>query len=90
MSEDSSVEPSAESLAKLQEKHPRATVDAADLPSCSQVQWLSVVESEVRRAALSFLAGSAGGFHGLRPQHLRDMPPCPEAGLDFVTGLTAL
>ena len=89
MSEDSPVEPSIESLAKLQEKHPRASVIAEDLPSSSQLQSLSVDESEVRRAVLSFPAGSAGGPDGLRPQHIRDLLLCRETGSDFLSALTA-
>jgi len=89
MSDDTLAEPSVECLAKLQEKHPRATVTAADLPSSSQVQCLSVDESEVRRAVLSFPAGSAGGPDGLRPQHIRELLLCQEAGRDFLSALTA-
>jgi len=36
MSEDSPAEPSSDSLAKLQEKHPQATVRADDLPPSPQ------------------------------------------------------
>lgn len=89
MSDDSPVEPSSDALAKLQEKHPRATVKVEDLPPSSQVQSLSVDESDVRRAVLSFPAGSAGGPDGLRPQHIRDLLLCREAGSDFLTALTA-
>ena len=73
MSEDSPAEPCSDSLAKLQEKHPQATVKADDLPPSSPVQSLSVDESQVRLAVLSFPAGSAGGPDGLRPQHTRDL-----------------
>ena len=37
-------------------------------------------EDDVRNAVLLFPAGSAGGPDGLRPQHLRDMVVCKEAG----------
>jgi len=47
-----------------------------------------VDESEVRRAILSFPAGSAGGPDGLRPQHIRDMLMCQEAGAEFLSALT--
>ena len=89
MSEDSPAEPCSDSLAKLQEKHPQATVKADDLPPSSPVQSLSVDESQVRLAVLSFPAGSAGGPDGLRPQHIRDLLLCREAGSDFLTALTA-
>lgn len=48
-----------------------------------------VDESEVRRAVLTFPAGSAGGPDYLRPQHIRDMMMCQESGHDFLTALTA-
>jgi len=44
--------------------------------------------SEVRKAILSFPSGSAGGPDGVRPQHIRDMMPCQEAGADFLSALT--
>ena len=45
-------------------------------------------ENEIRRAALSFPAESAGGPDGVRPQHIRNMPMCREAGADFLSALT--
>jgi len=38
---------------------------------------------------LSFPPGSAGGPDGLRPQHIRDMLFCREAGSEFLSALTA-
>ena len=46
-------------------------------------------ECEVRKAVLSFPAGSAGGLDGLRPQHIRDLLMCREAGPEFLSVLTA-
>ena len=46
---------------------------------------ISVDENEIRRTALSLTAGSAGG---VRPQHIRDMLMCREAGADFLCALT--
>ena len=89
MSDDTPVTPSAESFDQLKQKHPLASLQAADLPSPLQTQCLSVDESEVRRAVLSFPAGSAGGPDGLRPQHIRDMLLCRETGSDFLTALTS-
>jgi len=68
MSEDSPAEPYSDSLAKLQENHPQ--VD--DLPPFSPVHSLSMDESQVCLAVLSFPAGSVGGPDDLRPQHIRD------------------
>jgi len=89
MSDDTPAAPLVESLDKLRQKHPQASVRAAELPRPLQSQCLSVDESEVRRAVLSFPAGSAGGPDGLRPQHIRDMLLCKEAGSGFLTALTA-
>jgi len=47
-----------------------------------------VNEAEVRRAVLSFPAGSAGGPDGLRPKHIRDMMMCRETGAEFLSALT--
>ena len=69
ISDDTVAAPSVESLAKLKEKHPDASLQATALPTSQQSRCLSVEESEVRRAVLTFPAGSAGGPGGLRPQH---------------------
>ena len=45
---------------------------------------MSVDEAEVRQVVLSFPTGSAGGPDGLRPQHIRDMLMCQEAGASSV------
>jgi len=45
-----------------------------------------VDEDDVRKAILSFPVGSAGD--PLRPQHLRDMVLCKEAGPELITALT--
>ena len=77
-------------LARLQEKHlqPQASPLDASLVDPSQSTPLSVVESDVRKAVLSFPAGSSGGSGGLRPQHLKDLIECRESGSDFLTALT--
>ena len=45
-------------------------------------------EDDVRKAVLSFLAGSAGGPDSLGTQHLRDMVLRKEAGPELITALT--
>ena len=89
MSDETPVSPSDESLAKLRDKHPAASIQATGLPTPSQAGCLLVEESDVRRAVLSFPPGSAGGPDGIRPQHIRDMLLCREAGPDFLSALTA-
>jgi len=84
MSGDSPAVPSLESLKALGEKHPPASSDLTDLITPQPDRCLSVDESEVRKAILSFPSGSAGGPDGLRPQHIRDMLLCQESGADFL------
>ena len=88
MSDDSPAVPSAESLQALRQKHPSASSSLSNLPSAQSVQCMSVDKDEVRRAVLSFSPGSAGGPDGLRPQHIRDMLMCQEAGTEFLSALT--
>jgi len=76
ISDDTVAAHSVESLDKLKEKHPVSSLKASVLPASQQNRCLSVIESEVRSAVLSFPAGSAGGPDGLRPQHIRDMLLC--------------
>jgi len=54
MSDATPVPLSPESLAKLNEKHPAASVQLSDQPTPSQASCFSVHESEFRRAVLSF------------------------------------
>jgi len=90
MTDETPVPPSDESLAKLRDKHPAASMKATDLPIPSQAARCYLVEeSEVRQAVLLFPPGSAGGPDGLRPQHIRDMLLCREAGPEFLSALTA-
>jgi hypothetical protein len=87
-SDDCLAQPSKETLEKLQAKHPPASGGMADLPDISDSD-LSVTEDVVRRAVMSFPAGSSGGPDGTRPQHLKDLVQCREAGADFLSALTA-
>jgi len=88
-SEEGPVTPSANSFSSLKSKQPTASKPCDGLPNPSQFSSLSVTESDVRRAVLSFPSGSAGGPDGLRPQHLRDLMLCQESGHEFSSSLTA-
>jgi len=71
----------------------RSTLHAAsggldDLSDINPDSALSVTESEVRQAVLSFPAGSSSGPDGMRPQHLKDMMLCRESSTDFLAALT--
>jgi len=65
-SDDTPALPSADNLARLQEKHPQASSLGASITDQSQSTPLSVEESDVRKAVLSFPADSSGGADGLR------------------------
>ena len=88
-SEEDPAVPSERAAAQLREKHPPASRSTAGLPPPSQFSSVSVTETDVRRAVMTFPAGSAGGPDGLRPQHLRDLILCREAGSELLCSLTA-
>ena len=88
-SNDIPATPSLDNWKKLQEKHPQACQTDKPLPVPAQFSPLSVVEDDVRKAILSFPAGSSGGPDGMRPQHLKDLLQCRESGSDFLTAVTA-
>ena len=89
ISDDAPAVPSKEGLAKLQQKHLPATLDASTLPAPPTNSNLFVAESDVKKALLSFPAGFSGGPDGLRPQHAKDMINCREAGAELLSALTA-
>jgi len=64
-SEEGPVTPSENSFSSLKSKHPTASKPCDGLPNPSQFSSLSVTESDVRRAVLSFPSGFAGGPDGL-------------------------
>ena len=88
VSDEAYAAPSPEGLAKLRLKHPPATIDVNTMPVPQSDSTLSVSEIEVRKAIMSFPAGSSAGPDGLRPQHLKDLINCQERGSDLLTALT--
>jgi hypothetical protein len=89
MSDDSFASPSAENVSRLKSKHPPASLNLASVPKPDLAGHLSVEETGVRSAVMSFPAGTAGGPDGLRPQHLKDMISCKEGGPKLLSALTA-
>ena len=87
--DDTFLPPTLENKTLLDAKHPPAPADKATPQSNDCVQ-LQVSQSEVRRAVMSFNAGSAGGQTGLRPQHVKDAlsPSANEAGNNLLSHLT--
>ena len=88
LSEDTPAVPSEEYWRQLCEKHLPAFKSDAVLPNVSQASSFTVNEDDVRKAVLSFPAGSAGGPDSLRSQHLRDMVLRKEAGPQLIMALT--
>jgi len=88
VSDESYAAPSTEGLAKLRLKHPPATIDATTMPMPQSGAGLSVSEIDVRKAIMSFPAGSSAGPDGLRQQHLKDLVICQKGGSDLLTALT--
>ena len=66
-SDESPAQPAAESLQRLQMKHPPGSAGMADLPDVSLDSVFSVSEEQVCHAVLSFPAGSSGGPDGMHP-----------------------
>ena len=89
MSDDSIATPSEDTMAKLNKKHPPSTLSVDSIPSPSTDGHFAVTETSVQKAIMSFPAGSSGGPDGLRPQHLKDLIACREAGPELLTSLTA-
>ena len=89
MLEVSPAVPSPEAVNAIREKHHLSSSVLTDLPASQPQQCVSMDECEVCKAVLSFPAGSAGRPDGLRPQHIRDLLMCREAGPEFLRTLTA-
>ncbi|OQV15454.1 hypothetical protein BV898_10329 [Hypsibius exemplaris] len=72
---DAIAAPTANILGSLRTKHPAANPDTIfpDPPSAADPKPPDVTSGEVEEAIKSFPNGSAGGFDGLLPQHLKDM-----------------
>jgi len=82
------VEPSPETLRLLQAKHPPRPLDYdLHLPSVLPPPLIAS-QQDVEMAIRSFPAGSAGGFDGLRPQHLKDLTS-RQVGGSLLQALTA-
>jgi len=77
-------------LQSLQLKHPSPPSDRRPIaPPDESVPQVSFTESSVRRAVLSFPAGSSGGVDGLTPQHLKDMITIQGQSGPLLTALTS-
>ena len=79
---------SAETLAKLQLKHPAEYEGISYPPMLPPSTSLQVGEEDIFRAICFFPAGSSGGPDGLRPQHLIEMVQSREAGPGLLLALT--
>ena len=72
------------------ERQSPAAADSSSVPDPSTFDAMCVTERDVTAVIRSFLAGSAAGPDGLRPQHLLDLITCKEAGHELVLVITTL
>lgn len=89
-SQDCPVIATQESLAAMQERHPKDNwaANLADLPVAAQTAPFQVTEREVLDAMRSFPAGSSGGPDGMRPQLLLDLLNNRESSETLLQALT--
>lgn len=88
LSSDDTLAPQTdETLRSLKAKHPPPTPLPPDLENTS-LNSLVVDKKDILKAISSFPPGSAAGPDGLRPQHLKDLAQCGEAGSGFIDALT--
>jgi hypothetical protein len=87
-SEDTVAPENDETWSDLKSKHPTGSPIHTDLVLDSSLPDLVVNQDKVRKVIASFPPGSAGGPDGLRPQHVKELLHCREAGLDFIDSLT--
>ncbi len=86
-SDDTIAVQSDETLASLIAKHPPASQPVTGLVNI-QIDSLAVDQNAVHKAVMSFPPGSAGGPDGLRPQQLKELVQCREAGAVLLAALT--
>ena len=87
-SEDTVAPVNDETLSELRSKHPAGLSMHTDLVMDSSLPDLVVNQDKVCKVIASFPPGSAGGPDGLRPQHVKELVHCREAGTDFIDSLT--
>jgi hypothetical protein len=93
-SSDTFVQPTADVISALRQKHPSAPSDESlpPPPATSDPPPLSATEEEVRVAILTMRRGSSAGLDGIRPLHLHELlsREAAESGRRLLTSLTAL
>ena len=90
-SDDTLVPNNSETLEKLRERHPAAP-EGISLPPAPEndADHIPVTKDAVKKAILSFPAGSAGGPDGLKPGHLKNLIGAAEAGNRLLESITKL
>ena len=90
-SEDSLAPDNDETFDRLSERHPPAPVGISLPPAPDNGDaHIQVSADSVKKAILSFPAGSAGGPDGLKPGHLKNLIGVAEAGNKLLESLTKL
>ena len=86
-SDNSMAEITSEVCDQLREKHPVSGAPV-NVPH-AQATHLTACPEGIRQAIQTFPCGSAGGFDGLRPQHLKDLMSCSTVNVTLCNAITA-
>ena len=87
-SEDNPAPNNESTLTQLQLRHPSAPHDRRDIPPPATFIPLQFSENDVIYAIRPFLAGSACGPDGIRPQHI--LVKCKESGVGMLTSILSV
>ena len=90
-SDDTLAPDNSDTLKKLEERHPAAPSGISLPPAPENEEFhITVTTDSVKRAILSFPAGSAAGPDGLKPSHLKNLIGAAEAGNRLLESITKL
>merc|ERR1712121_275033 len=88
---DDTLAPNSPETRQILEKHPPAPISFSHPPAPENDDAHVPISSDsVRKAILSFPAGSAGGPDGLKPGHLKNLIGAAEAGNRLLESITKL
>ena len=90
-SDEKIADDTLDTLTQLKSKHPEAPIGTSLPPAPENADSHTPISSEaVRKAIISFPAGSAGGPDGLKPVHLKNLIGASEAGNRLLLSVTKL
>ena len=89
--DDTLAPDNSETLDKFSEKHPKSSEGILLPPATENDEaHIPVTTASVKKAILSFPAGSAGGPDGLKPCYLKNLIGAAEAGNRLLESITKL